>query len=140
MSEWEPHGEPGVMAEDVGGMVTVPEATKVGDISELVKLIEEAGSVEAAMAIIQERMHPNGMCGCCGSANPIGSKMSARGIPACSMLCAYHLLHPGDIRTPGHYGEPALLALRTGPATEDVVPEGSEDVPELRSDLPRDHR
>ena len=98
---WVPYGEPGVMADDVGGMVTVPDGPPE-ELSELMKMITEAGSVDEAMAIIQERMHPNGMCGCCGQPNPIGAKMSARGIPACSMACAYHLLHPSDVHATGH--------------------------------------
>lgn len=105
------------------------------EIRGLLKMIEEAGSVDAAMEIIRERMHPNGMCGCCGQANPVGSKISARGTPACSMLCAYHLLHPEETGSQKHA---ALSRLRIPTAGEDVDPGGSEALPELRSDEPRD--
>lgn len=108
------------------GVETPPE------IAELMQMITDAGSVEAAMSLIQERIHPNGMCGCCGQPNPVGSKISSRGIPACSMLCAYHLLHPGDVRTEGH--DPELQALRSLTPTEDVEPGGSEGLQELRSE------
>lgn len=117
---------PEVQSNIPEGVETPPE------IAALMQMIEDAGSVDAAMGLIQEQLHPNGLCGCCGAANPLGKKISAKGIPACSMLCAYHLLHPGDVRTEGH--DPELQALRSRAPTEDVEPGGSEGLQELRSE------
>ncbi len=102
------------------------------EIAELQAMIEDAGSVDAAMELIRERMHPNGMCGCCGQPNPVGAKLSSHGIPACSMACAYHLLHPEDTKAHGHVPEQELQALRVRPSPEDLEPGRPEGVPELR--------
>lgn len=102
----------------------------MSDLDDLVQLIEDAGSVDAAMEIVRERMHPNGMCGCCGQPNPIGSRIAAKGIPACSMLCAYHLLHPEETGSQKHS---ALSGVRLHAATQDVEPGRPQGLPELRS-------